>query len=139
MPQFFVPSAGSSEEAERLYTWLQQNDASLQQNDTAVKRNPIKTSRRVFRIWFRHDGLARIAEVAKEIAGWSQSSGKVFAIFELPQSISIYTQFENGLIGPPICVPQEHVTSRTYFDDQASNAWEALVTACESLVKQRSA
>jgi hypothetical protein len=43
LPQFFVPSARSAEEAEQQYVWLQQLDNS-------VKPNP-----RVFRVWFRYN------------------------------------------------------------------------------------
>ena len=117
MPQFFVPSARSAEEAEQQYVWLQQLDDS-------VRPNP-----RVFRVWFRRQGRTYVAEVGKEIAGWPQSGGTVFAIFESPQSISVHVQIESGLISPPIRVPQEHVVSRQFFEDHAPNAWAKLVAS----------
>lgn len=115
MPQFFVPSVHSAEEAERQYVWLQQLD------------NSVKSYPRLFRVWFHYNGRAYVAEVGKEIAGWPQPGGKVFAIFELPQSIAIHVQIESGLIGPPIRVPQQHVASRQFFDDHGPSAWVKLV------------
>jgi hypothetical protein len=115
LPQFFVPSARSAEEAEQQYVWLQQLDDS------------VRPSPRVFRVWFRYNARAYVAEVGKEIAGWPQAGGTVFAIFETPQSISIHIQIESGLISPPIRVPQEYVASRQFFEEPAPNAWAKLV------------
>ena len=115
MPQFFVPSARSAEEAEQQYLWLQQLDNSTKRNS------------RVFRVWFRCQGRTHVAEVGKELVDLSQPGGTVFAIFETPQSVSIHIQIESGLIGPPIRVPQEHVASRQYFEDPLPSAWARLV------------
>jgi hypothetical protein len=114
LPQFFVPSARSAEEAEQQYIWLQQLDNS-------VTPNP-----RLFRVWFRSNGRTYVAEVGKEIVGWPQPVGTVFAIFETPQCIAIHIQIESGLICPPIRVPQQNVASRQFFEDYAPNAWSAL-------------
>lgn len=123
MPQFFVPSARSAEEAEQQYVWLQQLDDSVRLSpDDSVRPSP-----RVFRVWFRYNARAYVAEVGKEIAGWPQAGGTVFAIFETPQSISIHIQIESGLISPPIRVPQEYVASRQFFEEPAPNAWAKLV------------
>jgi hypothetical protein len=105
MPNFFVPFAESSEQAARVY-------------DVFLKQNPYPPqSGRLFRISFLDRKRWLVAEVGKEIVGWSEKDGPVLAIIEGENLVTIHTQLRGGLSATPILVSPDEVDERVYFDD----------------------
>lgn len=108
MPAFFIPNLNNSE-AERVYKAFEQEATQIH-----ALKNP---KSRLYSIEFEHIRAPYFAEVGKEIQGFPEKNGKVWALIETKQSMYIFMKKRGEVDAPPINVSPKKIVGRLYFDD----------------------
>ncbi len=107
MPNFFVPFTKTPQEAESVYQEF------LKSSSTYPLTYP---NARLFRITFQHSDTSCVAEVGKELDNWPDEHGRVLAIVETTDLITIHTQ-RSVLRGDRILLSPSKASGLVYFDD----------------------
>lgn len=108
---FFVPFAGTREQAERVYR------AIAKFNGATV------TSARIASISWQHSNRVLIAQVGEPLdEHFGTYDQPVLAIFEHVNCYLICTASRGGLRGDPVLAGKRSAVQTTYFDDELPDA-----------------
>jgi hypothetical protein len=106
MPQFFIPLANSSEQAEEIYA------AFRGQNHYGTLNRG-----RLFRISYDYRGKLLRPQVGEDFKDFPAPVGIVLAIIESAGLVTVHTAGRGGLSASPILVSPSDITRREYFED----------------------
>jgi hypothetical protein len=107
MAKFFIPNAGSSEQAEEAY-------ASMRKHNYYGDDKP----GRLYRITFNENENVTTAQVGRELREIPELAGAVIlAIIETTNVCTIHTALDGIGSTRPIPVSVSKIVSREYFDD----------------------